>query len=238
MSSEQPTAGGTRSFRSIPRIRRFHGENGHWRSPLITGAILIVVLTIVVAAVYYFVFSGRVRVHAEVVDFSKSVEQIRELSTLRSHYRFGVVVREESGNVIVRRLADQGELIGMEGIGGALFQDPTMFVELHGVASYGARLDDLASRMRQDDSTVTIALPPVQVLDAHLITADTRVVARMKGLFRSSNNELLLEADRHGEGFVREYAEQDSAMQAFAADRLKDVLALLVERAGKRAVFN
>ena len=238
MSSQQPTAEQTRSFKALPNIRRFHGENGHWRSPLITGAILIVGLSIIVAAVYYFVFSGRVRVHADVIDFSKSTEQIQELSTLKTHSRFGVVVREESGNVIVRRFADQGDYIGMDRIGSSLFQDPTMFVELHGVATYGARLDDLGTRMRQDDSTVTIALPLIQVLDAHLVAADTRVVAQMKGLFRSSNNELLLEADRHGERFVREYAEQDSAMRAFAAERLRNVLALLVERAGKRAVFD
>jgi|GEM_PF-3225633 len=238
MSNDRQPPEPARQFRAFPRIRRFHTESGHWKSPVKTGAILVIAMAVVIVAVYYFVFSGRDRVSADVIDFSKSVEQIQELSTLKSHMRFSVVVREESGNVIVRRFADQGEYIGMDRIGSALFQDPTMFVELHGVATYGARLDDLGSRMSQNDSTVHITLPPVTVLDARLVAADTRVVAQMKGLFRSSNNELLLAADKHGEQFVRDYAEQDSVMRSFATERLRSVLALLVDRAGKRAVFD
>lgn len=186
---------------------------------------------------WYVLFDHGSSVDSDVIDFSQATERIQELSTVRSHMRFGVVVREESGNIVVRRLADQTASIGMDGLGSALFQDPTMIVELHGVATYGVRLDDLATRIQQDDSLVTITLPKPQVLDVKLVAADTRVVAQMKGLFRSSNQTLLLEAARRGEEFVQAFAEQDTSMQALAAERAKDVMELLVEQGGKRAAF-
>lgn len=199
-----------------------------WALPVVLGLLLFLL--------WRFLFPGS-STRVEVIDFTKSTERIEELSTVKSHMRFGVVVREEGGNVIVRRLADQAESIGMDGIGNVLFQDPTMIVELHGVATYGIRLDDLASRIRQDDSTVWIALPQPNVLDVKLVAADTRVVAQMKGLFRSSNQTLLLEASRHGETFVREYAEGDTTLLSLASERARNVLRLLAEQGGKRAVF-
>ncbi|MEP7218937.1 MAG: DUF4230 domain-containing protein [Bacteroidota bacterium] len=219
------------------RIRRFHAdEKGPSRSPLRTGAILIGSMAAMVILAYYL-FGRHGGIHTDVIDFSKTMEQIQELSSVRSHFRFGVVVREESGNIIVRRLADQVEAIGMDGLGNALFQDPTMFVELHGVATYGIRLQGLAGRITQDDSTVHIPIPRAEVLDAKLISADTKIVATMKGLFRSSNNQLLLEANRRGEEFTRDYATQDTTMMETANRRLRDILSLLVERSGKRAIF-
>lgn len=206
------------------------------RSGLSTAIRLILIFAAGMLA-WYVIFDHGSAVDSDVIDFSQSTERIQELSTVRSHIRFGVVVREESGNIVVRRLADQTESIGMDGLGSALFQDPTMIVELHGVATYGMRLDDLATRIRQDDSLVTITLPKPEVLDVKLVAADTRVVAQMKGLFRSSNQTLLLEASRRGEEFVRAFAEEDTSMQALAAGRAKDVLALLVEQGGKRAAF-
>jgi hypothetical protein len=183
-----------------------------------------------------FLFPGN-EITTEVIDFSKSVQRIEELSTVKSHIRFAVVVREEGGNVIVRRLADQAASIGMEGLGSFLFQDPTMIVELHGVATYGLRLNDIAKRIRQDDSTVHIRLPAADVLDVKLVAADTRIVARMKGLFRSSNETLLLNAASEGEQFVRQYASEDSALLDLASERARNVLGILTEQGGKRAIF-
>lgn len=123
----------------------------------------------------------------------------------------------------------------MDNVGSVLFQDPTMFLELHGVATFGVRLGGLERRITQNDSVVTIDLPTPELLDVKLIAADTRIVAQMKGLFRSTNNTLLLSANKHGEEFVRQYAAQDTAMLGLAAQRARDVLALLVEQSGKRA---
>lgn len=192
---------------------------------------------VVLLLVYHFMFEPGGRMSADVIDFSQSAERIQELSTVRNHMRFSVVVREEDGNIIVRRLADQAEYIGMDRLSTALFQDPTMFVELHGVATYGVKLNDLATRITQDDSTVTISLPTADVLDVKLVAADTRVVAQMKGLFRSSNSQLLLEAGKKGEDFVRGFAEQDTTLRSLAVERAKGVISLMVEQGGKRAVF-
>lgn len=125
----------------------------------------------------------------------------------------------------------------MDNLGTMLFQDPTMIVELHGVATYGVSLEDIADRLRQDNSTVTIRLPQAGLLDVKLVAADTRIVVQMKGLFRSSNNTLLLEANRKGEEFTRQFAEQDSTLQELALTRARDVLALIAQSGGKRAVF-
>jgi len=222
------------TFQAVPQARRARRERSadEWRSARKWALPILLVLYLI----WRFLFSGG-GARAEVIDFSKSVERIEELSTVKSHMRFGVVVREEGGNVIVRRLADQAESIGMDGIGSVLFEDPTMIVELHGVATYGITLDDLASRIRQDDSVVWIPLPSPSVLDAKLVAADTRIVAQMKGLFRSSNQTLLLEAGKHGEKFVRDYAKADTTLLSLASERARNVLRLLVEQGGKRAVF-
>lgn len=190
---------------------------------------------IVAALLAWQTFFAPNRTTSRVIDFSQSVEKIQELATVKSHLRFAVVIREESGNIIVRRFADQAEYIGMDNVGSVLFQDPTMFLELHGVATFGVRLNDLQRRITQDDSTVTIDLPKPELLDVKLIAADTRIVAQIKGLFRSSNNTLLLSANQRGEEFVRDYAANDTAMIELAAQRARDVLGLIVQQSGKRA---
>jgi hypothetical protein len=70
-----------------------------------------------------------------------------------------------------------------------------------------------------------------------LVAADTRIVARMKGLFRSSNETLLLNAASEGEQFVRQYASEDSALLDLASERARNVLGILTEQGGKRAIF-
>lgn len=221
----------------IPRLRRVRSERGRTERMSTGSLIKMGGALVVLFLIYQFFFSGPGKTTSDVVDFSQSTQQIEELSTVKSHYRFTVVVREESGNIIVRRLADQTEYIGMDQLSTVLFQDPTMFVELHGVATYGVRLGDLSKRIRQDDTVVHISVPRAEVLDVKLVAADTRIVAQMKGLFRSSNNTLLLEANRHGEEFVRQYAVEDSTIVQLSEIRVRNILGLLVERSGKRALF-
>jgi hypothetical protein len=201
------------------------------------GTMLLLGTLLLVAALYFFAFDRPDEVSSRVIDLSRSLQKIQELSTVRSHIRFGVVVQEKSGNIIVRRLADQAEYIGMENLGSALFQDPTMIAELHGVATYGVRLDGLEKRIRQTDSSVVIPLPDAELLDVKLVAADTRIVARMKGLFRSSNDALVLEAQRRGEDFTRRFAENDTELRALATERARDALTLLLQNSGKEAVF-
>jgi hypothetical protein len=223
-------------FETTPHIRRIRSALRPTRSPLINLAILLGMIALVAFLAYQFLFVAPA-IRSNVVDLTQSLERIEELSTLRSHFRFAVVVREESGNIIVRRLADQAEHIGMDNVGMMLFQDPTMIAELHGVATYGVKLRNVASAITQNDSTVMIPLPKAEVIDVKLVSADTRIVAQMKGLFRSSDHELLLEASKRGESFVREYAEADSTLLAVAGDRARDLFSLIVERSGKKAVF-
>ena len=223
-------------FESTPHIRRIRSALRPTRSPLINLAILFGAIALVVLLAYQFLFVAP-KIRSNVVDLTQSLERIEELSTLRSHFRFAVVVREESGNIIVRRLADQADHIGMDNVGTMLFQDPTMIAELHGIATYGVRLGGVAAAITQNDSSVTIPLPKAEVIDVKLVAADTRIVAQMKGLFRSSSHELLLEASKRGETFVREYAEADTTLLGVAGDRARDLLSLIVERSGKRAVF-
>lgn len=200
------------------------------------GMIVFVAAMLLVAVfLVWQVFFPPDRTTSRVIDFSQSVEKIQELATVKSHLRFAVVIGEESGNIIVRRFADQAEYIGMDNVGSVLFQDPTMFVELHGVATFGVRLNDLQRRITQNDSVVTIELPRPELLDVKLIAADTRIIAQMKGLFRSTNNTLLLSANKNGEEFVRQYAAQDTAMLELAAQRARDLLGLFVQQSGKRA---
>lgn len=198
----------------------------------------VAIMLLIAAFLVWQIFFSSDRTTSRVIDFSQSVEKIQELATVKSHLRFAVVIREESGNIIVRRFADQSEYIGMDNVGSVLFQDPTMFVELHGVATFGVRLNNLQHRITQDDSVVTIDLPKAELLDVKLIAADTRIVAQMKGLFRSTNNTLLLSANKNGEEFVRQYAMQDTAMLQLAAQRARDLLGLFVQQSGKRAEWN
>jgi hypothetical protein len=231
----QPTTGRLGKF---PQIRRFNSRHLRpTRSPLLNLAILIAIFAAIIFVVYKLGFDPRSWVKSEVVDLSKSVEQIQELSTVKSHLRFTVVVREEGGNVIVRNLADQSGIIGMDDIGSALFENPTMIVALHGIATYGVRLNGLSESMTQNDSTVTIALPAADVLDVKLVAADTKIVAQMKGLFRSSNQSLLNAATIRGEEFARDFARQDTTLLGLADERARSLLQLIVERSGKRAVF-
>ena len=221
-------------FNKAPRSRRMLA--GARRVSALSGFLVAGGIVLMILLAYFFLGDGD-GVDSDVIDFSQSVERIEELSTVKSHIRFGVVVREEGGNLIVRRLADQAETIGINGLGDALFESPTMIVELHGVATYGVRLDDLRNRIDQNDTMVQIWLPRARVLDTKLVAADTRIVARMKGLFRSANDRLILEADKRGENFVKEFAEQDTAMLSLASQRAQDLVALLVEQSGKKAVF-
>jgi hypothetical protein len=220
-----------------PHVRRFRSSQLRpARSPIINGAILILLFVGLLFLAYRFVFD-RGAVRADVIDLTHTVEQVQELSTVKSHLYFAVVVQEENGNIITRKLADQATSIGMEGLGDALFQNPTMIVQLHGVATYGLSLGGVAGKIRQNDSTVLVPLPPAGVLDVKLVAADTKIVAQMKGLFRGSNTMLLQEANRHGEEFARQYAAQDTALAALATQRARDLLRLFIERGGKRAVF-
>jgi hypothetical protein len=234
ITGNDPADGSRNAFQSAPRPRRLRAGSIGRRSAA-TGVLVAGGVGLLLLLAYFFMAGDDVEI--DVIDFAQSVERIEEVSTVKSHIRFGVVVREEGGNVIVRRLADQVETLGMNGLGDALFESPTMIVELHGVATYGVQLDDLRNRISQDDSTVRISLPQAKVLDAKLIAADTKIVARMKGLFRSANDQLILEASQRGESFVKEYAEQDTAMISLASQRARDLLALLVEQGGKKASF-
>lgn len=220
------------------KIRKIHSDVlGPTRTPLVNFAIIVGAFAVIASLVYFFILGPESRVQSDVTDLSQSIERVEELATLKSHLRFAVVVREESGNVIVRRLADQVDGVGMNSIGSMLFEDPTMIVELHGVATYGVRLGGIGSRMSQTDSSIVIAMPPAEVLDVKLVSADTRVVARMKGLFRSNNQELLAEANRRGETFIAELARADSTLLAVSADRTRSLIRLLVEQSGSRVEF-
>jgi hypothetical protein len=207
------------------------------KSPVVNGIILLVVVAAAVALIYSFLVGPAASVDTNVIDFSQSMEKIQELSTVKSHLRFGVVVREEGGNIIVRTLAEQAGGIGMNDLSSLLFEDPTMIVELHGVATYGVRLDDLASRVEQTDTAVVLSMRPAEVLDVNLVTSDTRIVAQMKGLFRSSNTTLLHEANLRGEAFVLNMARGDTALLELAGERTRVLLSLLIERSGRHAIF-
>jgi hypothetical protein len=220
------------------KVRKVHSAVlGPTRRPFVTLLIVAGTIGLVAFLLYQFVLGGSSRLSSDVVELSRSIERVEELATLKSHLRFAVVVREQSGSLVVRRLADVPEGVGMSSIESLLFHDPTMIVELHGVATYGVRLHGIGDRMRRTDSSVVVDLPPAEVLDVKLVSADTRIVAEMKGLFRSSNDELLAEANRHGEQFVAELAGADSTLLSLASDRTRSLIALLVEQAGSRAEF-
>lgn len=233
----EPIDAAKRTNTRIPQIRRIRSLVMRPSFPPWLNGIILSVVLAGALFVAYRLLVPRGASHSEVIDFSKQVETIQELATVRSHYRFAVVVREESGNIIVRRLADQAEYIGMDRISTALFQDPTMIVELHGVATYGVRLDAVVASIQQTDSTVTIPIPPAEVLDVKLVAADTRVIAQIKGLFRSSEGNLLGEANKHGETFVRAYATEDSTLQSVASSRVRETLAAFIAPTGRRAIF-
>ena len=74
---------------------------------MINMAVLFGVVVLTVFLVYRLFVDPAGRVRTDVLDLTTAVEQIQELSTVKSHFRFAVVVREEAGNIIVRRLADQ-----------------------------------------------------------------------------------------------------------------------------------
>lgn len=221
-----------------PNIRRIHSSaHGPTRTPRVNLVILIGGLSLVAFLVYQFFVAPASRFDTDVIELGRSIERVEELATLKSHLRFAVVVREESGNVIVRRLAQQDDEVGMSTISSMLFLDPTMIVELHGVATYGVRLGGIAERIARTDSSVVVPLPQPAVLDVKLVSADTRIVAQMKGLFRSSNQQLLAEANKQGERFVSELAAADSSLLGLAGERARSLVSILVEQTGSRAEF-
>src|SRR4051794_30335432 len=90
-----------------PHVRRFHSRQLRpTRSPVINGAILIALSVGLLFLVYSLAFH-RGNVQADVIDLTHTVEQVQELSTVKSHLYFAVVVQEENGNIITRKLADQ-----------------------------------------------------------------------------------------------------------------------------------
>jgi hypothetical protein len=221
-----------------PGIRRFRAERNSApkRPAWVHMAIQIGLIGLLLVGIY-LIFFTRPDLTGEEFDLRQSIEKIEELSTVRSHLRFGVVVREEAGNLIVRQLAQAAGDIDMDDLGGMLFQDPTLIAELHAVAQYGIRLDDIDERMETDGDTVRIMMPEPAILDVKIVNADTRVVARMQGLFRSSNNELMLEASRRGEKFAEEFARADSSSLALAGTRAREIIAMLLNQAGKEVTF-
>ncbi len=240
MSTIQSTEGEPPSGNSPrPHIRRLRSTQllPRKRSPLVNMTILIVFIGCIVFLVYQFMFDPKHQIEAEPFDLAQSAELISDLSTVKSHVRFGLVIREESGNIIVRSLAEQSEKIGMNSLSTMLFQNPTMIVELHGIATYGIKLDSFEQRIAQNDTLITVDLPPAEILDVKLVSGDTRIIATMKGLFRSSNEQLLLEASKKGERFVRQYAIQDSSAASLALERAKQLITTLVRQEGKHVHF-
>ena len=223
-------------------VRRYAAEKvrSPRRTPQINILILIGIISLIVTT-FFFLFFKRPELDAEAFSLRRSIEEIEELSTVRSHLRFAVVVREESGNIVVRELAEAAGEIDMNDLGSFLFQDPTLIVELHAVATYGIRLDNIDRRIRpadEDGEVITVDLPEAELLDVKVVNRDTRVIARMQGLIRSSNRELMLEAGRKGEEYATKEARADSSSLALAETRARDIIRLLVENAGKEVAFD
>lgn len=233
------TSQGPSSQPEEPGIRRYRAESQRSprRPPLVNLAILIGAIGLIVFLIYQFFFTRPQVTAGEEFNLSKSIERIQELSTVRSHLRFAVIVREEAGNIIVRQIADEPEEITMDGIGAMLFHDPTLVAELHAVITYGLRLDGMDGRIRDVNDTVYIALPSAELLDVKVVNADTRIIARLEGLFRRTNNELLLEASRRGETFARQFALDDSSSINLAESRAREIITMLVEQAGSKVSF-
>lgn len=223
-------------------VRRYAAEK--FRSPRRTPHINILILIGIIALVvttFFFLFFKRPQLNTDTFSLRQSIEEIEELSTVRSHLRFAVVVREESGNIVVRELAEAAGDIDMNDIGSFLFQDPTLIVELHAVATFGVRLNNVDQRIRPtdgDEDVIYVDLPEAELLDVKIVNKDTRIIARMQGLIRSSNRELMLEAGRKGEDYATKEARADSSSLGLASTRARDIIRLLVESAGKKVVFD
>ena len=222
-----------------PGIRRYHAEKTRSprRPPLVNLAILIGIIAIVVFVFYQFFFTRPNLLAGEEFNLAQTVQEIEELSTVRSHLRFAVVVREESDNIVVRELAEQESELNMEDVSSMLFHDPAVVVELHAVATYGIRLADIEDRMQESGDTLFFTLPRAELLDVKLVNADTRTIARIKGIFRNSNNELLLAASRRGEEFARKFALTDSSSMALAGSKAQEIITFLAERGARQVRF-
>ncbi len=221
-----------------PGVKRYHAEKARSprRPPTVNMTILIGIIAVILFLIWQFFFT-RPALFTEEFSLAQAVEEIEELTTVRSHLRFTVVVREESGNLIVQRLADQAGKINMDDIGSMLFHDPTLLAELHAVATYGVKLDDIEERIRTGNDTLYVNLPPAELLDVKIVNADTRIIAQLKGLFRSRNNELLLAASQRGETFAEEFARSDEASLELAATKAREIIGLLARQAGKETTF-
>ncbi|MCE2503635.1 MAG: DUF4230 domain-containing protein [Chlorobi bacterium] len=219
-------------------VRRYHAEKARSprRPPLVNISILIGIIALVLFLIWQFFFT-RPMLSTEEFSIARAVEEIEEVTTVRSHLRFVVVVREESGNLIVRQLAEQGKEIDVDDIGSMFFHDPTLLAELHGVATYGVKLDDVEDRIEINREELHIRLPSAELLDIKVINADTRIIARMKGLFRSEKEELLLVASQRGKEYAEEFARSDSASLGLAEKRAQEIIRLLAEQRGKKAIF-
>lgn len=222
-----------------PGIKRYRAEAARSprRPPPVNLAILIAGIGLTVFLIYQFIFTKPRVIAGQEFNLSQAIEEIQELSTVRSHLRFAVIVREESGNIIVRQIADEPEEIQMDDLGSMLFQDPTLVAELHAVVTYGLRLENLEENVRREKETLHVSLPSAELLDVKIVNADTRIIARLKGLFRSTNTELLLAAARRGEEFARGFALADSSSIDLAESRAREIISLLAEQAGSEVSF-
>ena len=220
-------------------VKRYQAEKTRSprRPPLVNLSILIGIIGLTVFVIYQFFFTRPNLLAGEEFNLSQAVEQIEELSTVRSHLRFAVVVREESGNIIVRELANQEAVIEMEDVGSLLFHDPALVAELHAVATYGLQLDGIEDRINESGDTLYITMPNAELLDVKLVNGDTRIIARIKGIFRSSNNDLLLAASKRGETFAEKFARSDTSSIELAGRKAEEIIAFLMEQAGKEVQF-
>ena len=219
-------------------VKRYHAEQvrSSRRPPLVNLSILIGITALMLFLIWQFFFT-RPDLSTEEFSLAQTVEEIEELTTVRSHLRFVVLVREESGNLIVQKLAEQEGEIDMDNIGSMLFHDPTLLAELHGVATYGVKLNGIEDRISDNGDEIHIRLPSAELLDVKVINADTRIIAQLKGLFRNENNELLLAASQRGEEYTREFAQSDSASLELAEKKAQEIIGLLAEQAGRKAIF-
>lgn len=179
------------------------------------GAIIIVVL-IVVSSIVYTVLSIKNQFNPSIRITTSSKTVIKELRSLN---------RLETASFTIEKVVDAGTK-------GNAFQEflygDRILLIAHGEVIAGIDLSQLKDDdIKVEDSSISLTLPPPQVLVTKLDSAQTRIYDRKQGILSKGNKDLESQARLAAEQTIQEAACQGDILREAANNARRQLTALL-----------